>query len=79
MPIENAYANSQHLTGPPSLVCPWCWNKDPDNFATDSSTGDMVCLGVGGEGCGRVVVDHVVHIGQEKRNFEGEVFHLLHE
>ena len=39
---------------------------------TDPKSGDVVCTGRDGLGCGNVVQDHSVDLGAAKRNFEGE-------
>ncbi len=36
----------------------------------DAKSGDSVCLGKEGNGCGFVLQDHAVFEGAEKRNFE---------
>eukprot|EP01038_Epipyxis_sp_PR26KG_P009072 gene9072-12234_t len=56
----------------PKMLCVLCGNKDLNNVVTDPLTGDSICTGMDGLGCGQVMLDHTVHEGAEKRNFEGE-------
>jgi hypothetical protein len=42
------------------------------NVINDTTSGEMVCLGIDKQGCGNVLLDHGVNQGAEKRNFEGE-------
>lgn len=52
-------------------MCDLCGNKT--HFIEDMSSGDTICLGRDGEmSCGKVVQDHKVFEGVEKRNFEDD-------
>lgn len=63
-------ANNIVLRGA-GLVCDLCGNKS--HFIEDMSSGDTVCLGRDGQwSCGKVVQDHKVFQGVEKRNFEDD-------
>ncbi len=48
------------------------FGKDPENTILDTKSGDRICLGKDGQGCGQVLQDHQVNLGAAKRNFEGE-------
>lgn len=53
------------------LACDLCGNKT--HFIEDLSSGDTICLGKDGQwSCGKVVQDHRVFEGVEKRNFEDD-------
>ena len=52
--------------------CSSCRNRDLNFFYFDSKSGDTVCMGVNGTGCGTVLLDHLMEEGAAHRNFEGE-------
>ena len=49
--------------------CDVCGNNNQKHFLRDGQTGDTVCLGRGGRGCGNVVQDHRVEEGSQFRTF----------
>jgi len=56
------------LTGAP-FVCNKCGNKDGKKLVLDEKTGDTICTGPDGIGCGNIINDHEVDHGTNKRNF----------
>jgi hypothetical protein len=44
----------------PWLFCPVCSNQDERFVTNDGATGDMICLGSDGRGCGAVLLDHML-------------------
>ena len=52
--------------------CSICGNDNPANVFEDRKTGDYICLGKNGTGCGNVLDDCMMDKGPDKRNFEGE-------
>lgn len=54
------------------MKCNSCGNKDQNYFKQIPYTGDTVCLGKNGEGCGMVVQDHRVEEGAEFRRFSDD-------
>lgn len=49
--------------------CDLCKNKDRRYFISDPHSGDTICGGQGGRGCGNVVQDHRVDEGSQFRVF----------
>ena len=47
-------------------------------MVVDPVSGDSICNGIDGKGCGMVMLDHSVDHGAEKRNFEGEEVCILY-
>eukprot|EP01031_Cornospumella_fuschlensis_P044947 gene44947-54979_t len=73
------YTSNQDMTKPlikaiskNTFTCRECGNQDMNYFVNEQASGDVICTGKDGTGCGMVVVDHEVQSGAEKRNFEGE-------
>jgi hypothetical protein len=56
------------LTGAP-FVCNKCGNKDNKQLILDEKTGDTICNGSDGIGCGNIINDHEVDHGANKRHF----------
>jgi len=56
------------LTGAP-FVCKKCGNRDNKQLILDEKTGDTICNGNDGIGCGNIINDHEVDHGTSKRNF----------
>lgn len=56
------------LTGAP-FVCKKCGNRDNKELILDEKTGDTICNGTDGIGCGNIINDHEVDHGTSKRNF----------
>ena len=53
-------------------VCKTCGNRTQELFTLDGKSGDVICMGTDGNGCGAVVEDHKMHEGTAWRTFEGE-------
>jgi hypothetical protein len=49
-----------------------CGNSDSFYFVIDGKTGDTICMGVSGRGCGRIIQEHGMEEGAAFRKFEGE-------
>ncbi len=56
----------------PKYTCDVCGNRDQTKFLHESKDGDVVCLGIGDQGCGNVVEEHKLFEGNQFRKFEGE-------
>ena len=41
------------------VACPICGNQDERYITTDGVSGDMICLGSDGLGCGAILLDHM--------------------
>ena len=52
----------------PALECGVCGNQNDQYTIHDENTGDLICLGEDGQGCGGVLVDHMM----ELEDFEPE-------
>ena len=52
-------------------TCDVCGNRDQTKFLHESKDGDVVCLGIGDQGCGNVVEEHKLFEGNQFRKFEG--------
>ena len=55
----------------PKYTCDVCGNRDQTKFLHESKDGDVVCLGIGDQGCGNVVEEHKLFEGNQFRKFEG--------
>lgn len=53
------------------FTCERCGNQNQLNTISDPRSGDLICNGSDGFGCGFVVQSHHVDLGAAKRNFEG--------
>ena len=42
----------------PKYTCDVCGNRDQTKFLHESKDGDVVCMGIGDQGCGNVVEEH---------------------
>ncbi len=56
----------------PKYTCDVCGNRNQTKFLHESKDGDVVCLGIGDQGCGNVVEEHKLFEGNQFRKFEGE-------
>jgi hypothetical protein len=54
-----------------TYFCSACGNKNQENFINDGSSGDTICNGKDNFGCGNVVQNHAVDLGQQFRVFAG--------
>ena len=54
------------------MQCSLCQNKDSNFFYTDYKSGDTICTGPNGTGCGNVLQDHIVNRGREHVTHEEE-------
>ena len=68
-PKENTPDDTQVVQ---TQQCASCRNRDLNFFYFDSKSGDTICLGANGTGCGTVLLDHLFEDGAAHRNFEGE-------
>ena len=55
----------------PKYTCDVCGNRDQTKFLHESKDGDVVCMGIGDQGCGNVVEEHKLFEGNQFRKFEG--------
>ena len=55
----------------PKYTCDVCGNRDQTKFLHESKDGDVVCMGIGDQGCGNVVGEHKLFEGNQFRKFEG--------
>ena len=72
--IEDNSANvvTYSLETKQDMQCSLCKNLDPNFFYTDYKTGDTICTGPSGRGCGNVLQDHIVNRGREHVTHEEE-------
>ena len=54
------------------IQCSLCQNMNPNYFYTDYKSGDTICTGPNGTGCGNVLQDHIVNRGREHVTHEEE-------
>ena len=67
------YMDSEYsLETKQDMQCSLCKNLDPNFFYTDYKTGDTICTGPSGRGCGNVLQDHIVNRGREHVTHEEE-------
>ena len=60
----------------PKYTCDVCGNRDQTKFLHESKDGDVVCMGIGDQGCGNVVEEHKLFEGNQFRKFEGQLRRL---
>jgi len=53
----------------PVLRCDLCGNDEQEHFIVDRFEGDTICLGRNEEGCGNVISERAVHLGDPHRTF----------
>jgi len=56
----------------PVLRCDLCGNDEQENFIVDRTEGDTICLGRDAEGCGNVISERAVHMGNPHRTLEDD-------